>query len=260
MGLYYFAFKISRQTISLLTLQFSKVLLPVLSSLPQNPQQQVEAFVRAARLVALFSIPMCIYQAAIADPLVRLLFAERWHPTIPLIQVMCVGMALHTISWPAASLMQAQGRFRMRMVLSFLSAVAFIGMATLGTWLASALGLAIAVSIFYSIVALVDVALATAPGRQPGRCLLSIYAVPVLASIVAVLPAIGLSYAVLPRWELGRIWLWLLQITLIFLITFGSYAILVRRISPELWRECWQRSTALLPTGFRMATAPEILE
>ena len=250
-GLYFFAFKISRHTITLLTLQFSKVLFPVLSSLPQDEHKRVQAFVHAARLVALFSIPMCIFQAAIASPLVHLLFTDRWYPTIRLIQIMCVGMALRTISWPAASLMQAQGRFRMRMFLSFVSAVVFILVAILGTWWASAWGLAIAVAAFFSVVALADVALATWPAGHPIRSLVDIYAIPVMASMVAICPALMVTYSLLPRLGVAPSVLYVLQILAVFGVTVIGYALFIRIGSPVLWRECWHRGSTLLPVRLR---------
>jgi PST family polysaccharide transporter len=250
-GLYFFAFKLSRHTMTLLTLQFSKVLFSALSCLPQDTGQQVRAFVRAARMIAVFAVPCCIALAAIADPLIRLLFQARWYDAIELIQILCLGMALRTISWPAASLLKAQGRFRTRMLLGVFSVLVFFPLAILGTWLGSARGLAVAVAGFYSSIALVDVGIAVWPSGRILTPLRQIFGMPLLASALATPPALAVAYVAIPALGLARVAEQVLQIVSIGLLAGSLYGVLIRWLSPDVWQDGQQRLASFLPSTVR---------
>ncbi len=240
-GLYFFAFKISRHTMTLLTFQFSKVLLPALSSLSRDEEKQIKAFVRAARVVAIFAMPCCVALAGTADPVVRLVFESRWYPAIGLIQIMCLGMALRTISWPAASLLQAQGRFRTRMWLGVFSVTVFFPATILGTWLGGATGLAIAVAIFYSLIAIVDVGVAVRPAENTVSHLRSIFGAPLIAMSLASAPAVVVAYWIVPQWHLRPFAEQLTQITLFLAVAAILYGLLIRWLSPVVWRDGKER-------------------
>src|SRR4051812_30808575 len=110
-GVYYFAFNLSLQTAMLLALNLDGVLMPVLSKLRDDPVRQRAAFLSAAQAIALVGIPICLLQAVVADPVVRLIFDLKWYAAIPVLQVLSIGMAFRVVTHPAQSLMRAQGRF-----------------------------------------------------------------------------------------------------------------------------------------------------
>ena len=58
----------SNQVLQLLTLNLASVLFPVLSKLAAEPERQVGAFLRAARVLALVGIPICLAEAVLARP------------------------------------------------------------------------------------------------------------------------------------------------------------------------------------------------
>jgi PST family polysaccharide transporter len=250
-GLYFFSYKIARHSMALLTFQFSRVLFPVLSRLPPESGQQTRAFVRASRMLLVFAIPSCLLMAAIAQPLVHLLFAERWYPAIPLIQVMCLGMSLRTISRPAQSLLQAQGRFRTRMQLALASVAVFFPVTICGTWLGSAWGLAIAVALYYSAMALVDLATALWPSGDVLRSMLRIFVPPLTANALALMPGLALGYGLVPRWELPGHVAAMVQIAAILSVTTIVYLVLIRAIAPDIWQDARERLVRMLPLGLR---------
>jgi PST family polysaccharide transporter len=250
-GTYFFAFKISRHSMTLLTQQLSKVLFPALSRLPGETGQQARAFERAARLIAVASMPCCFCMAAAADPLIRLLFEPRWYPAIRMVQIMCLGMSLRTISGPAASLMQAQGRFRTRMVLSIVSVFFFFPMTILGTWLGSAIGLSLAVAVFYSLVAITDVSVAMWPSGHVLGSLQRIFAVPLLANILATVPAVVLAYGVVPGLAVSATMLQVLQLCTVPIVSLPLYSLLIRLLASDVWRDARERLRRLFVTSGR---------
>jgi PST family polysaccharide transporter len=250
-GTYFFAYKISRHSMSLLTQQFSKVLFPALSRLPAETGQQSRAFERAARLIAVASMPCCFCMAAVADPLIRLLFEPRWYPAIPMVQIMCLGMSLRTISWPAASLMQAQGRFRTRMLLSIVSVFFFFPMTILGTWLGSAIGLSLAVAVFYSLVAITDVSVAMWPTGHVLGSLRRIFAVPLLANVVAAAPAGLIAYAVVPSLPVPEMANRLLQLCVVPIVMLPAYSLLIRLLASDVWRDARERVRRIISASSR---------
>jgi PST family polysaccharide transporter len=245
-GLYYFAFKISRHSMSMLTAQFSRVLFPALSRLQAESQQQGRAFERAARLITVTSMPCCFSMAAIADPLVRLLFEPRWYPAIPLIQIMCLGMSMRTVSWPAASLLQAQGRFRTRIILSIFSVGCFFPMTILGTWLRSAVGLAMAVAIFYSLIAIVDAVVAIWPAGGVLPALHRIFTVPLLANLLAFAPVVLIAFWLVPGVLPSGPTRHLVQLLTVLVVGWILYGLAVRLLAAEVWRDGRERLRRML--------------
>jgi PST family polysaccharide transporter len=111
-GIYFFAFNFSAQINTFLWVGFASVLFPMMSSIQDDPGRLAQAFRKTVGTIAVLVVPLCVLQAALAGPLIRLLFAPKWAAAIPLIQLMNVGIGLHTIAEPCVPLLQAQGRFK----------------------------------------------------------------------------------------------------------------------------------------------------
>src|SRR6202044_1692868 len=111
-GIYFFAFNFSVQINTFLWVGFANVLFPMMSSIQDDARRLAQAFRKTVGTISVLVVPLCVLQAALAGPLIRLLFSEKWVPAIPLIQLMNIGIGLHTIAEPCVPLLQAQGRFR----------------------------------------------------------------------------------------------------------------------------------------------------
>src|SRR5207248_3467187 len=73
-GIYFFAFNLATQTMQVFTQNLIGVLFPALSKMQSNIVQQTRAFLRAAELLAVIGVPMCLLQAALAGPAINVLF------------------------------------------------------------------------------------------------------------------------------------------------------------------------------------------
>ncbi len=67
-GLYFFAFQPVDANHTLVTVNLVSVLFPALAKLQLEPKRQTQAFIKASQSLAIAAIPLCILQAALADP------------------------------------------------------------------------------------------------------------------------------------------------------------------------------------------------
>jgi O-antigen/teichoic acid export membrane protein len=112
-GLYYWGFTLSAQTMFLLAMGLRDVLFPTLAKLNDQPERQAEGFRTAIRLMTLVTVPVCVVQAVTADALIKLLFRETWEPVIPVVQYLSFAMLTQPMQVLAFALLMALGRFRM---------------------------------------------------------------------------------------------------------------------------------------------------
>lgn len=111
-GLLFFAFQLALQPLMLLSINLMRVLFPVLSNLSKEPKRQIQAFMRAQKVLVSLALPLCLLQAAIGEPLIRLLFDEKWYDAVIAFQILSIGIAGRIANAPAIALLKAQGRFR----------------------------------------------------------------------------------------------------------------------------------------------------
>ena len=178
-GVYYFAFSLSTQAAQLVAFNLAAVLFPTLSRLDTDQARQTQACIRASRLLALVGVPLCLLQAAVAGPLIRLVYHEKWIDAIAPFQALSVGMAMVVLSTSATSLIQAQRRFRFLFLWNATLSLFFILTVGAGAWLGGALSVAIAVSTFYAIFGPMGLYVSIRPGGGTWRDVVDIYARPI---------------------------------------------------------------------------------
>ena len=242
-GAYFFAFRLALQPVQMLAGNLSNVLFPILAQLRNEPQRQREAAVKASSVLAFVVMPYCFLQAAVARPLLSLVFGAKWQAAIPLVEILSIGLAFDAVSWVAGALLQARGEFRRSFVYSCIFFPIFFGMVTLGAVYFSGLGVAVAVSVFYIAFApIYSYSVFRKMGVLPGE-VATIYLSPVAFAAVAALSAVFLS-GVAPVGELAR--------TIIIGIV-GSiiYLVLVRLFAPSTFHQLIARLRAMKPFSIR---------
>lgn len=162
-GLYFWAYNLSMQTLMLFSTNLKQVLFASLSQMRGEPGRQKAAFLRATRLLGMVVTPLCLMQAAAAEPVVRLVFEDEWLPAVPMLQVLSMGMALLAVVTPANGLLMAQGRFKTYLLLSVISAAMSLTFTPLGGMLANGIGVAIATTLHLAISAPINLRLALKP-------------------------------------------------------------------------------------------------
>jgi len=242
-GVYYFAYTLSTQTIQLLTMNLAKVLFPALSSLQLDINRQRDAFLRAAKTLTAAGVPICLLQVALAEPFIYLVFQEKWYPSIIVLQVLCLGMPLRLVLETSESMIKAQGRFGTFVVLSAACAATFLGLVYVAARIAdeqnAGLTVAVAVAVSMLIFGPLHVYIAIRPAGGRWRDVLGVYAAPGVSGIIAV----GLAWALsllIPA-EPGRNLGQMARVVVTVVAAGALYLPLIRRTAPGAWNELRQQ-------------------
>lgn len=231
-GIYFFAYNLSTQAVQLLAINLLSVLLPSLSQLQSDVKRQTAAFLRVTRLLAAVSTPACFVQAALAGPIVHLLFARKWDGSIPALSVLSIGMAFAIITGPSWSMMKAQGRFGAFFLYACGYAGAVVIFSFLGVLLAGMVGVAVGTSLALVLLSIPSVYLAGKPGGVSWSEVVIIHAKPATLSAIAVGFPAAVAFALPGRFS-GD---WM-RIILVTVISSPIYWVLARRYCGEEWAE-----------------------
>ncbi len=240
-GLYYWAFNLSLQSVYMLAETMSGVLFPSLSKLQAEPQRQRDGLLRAIRAIALVGVPACLAQAVVAAPAVHILFKQQWHPGIGILQVLSLGMAFQVVGAPAYAALKAQGRFSHVLVMNILLAIEFLIIVYIGAKRGAANGVAIAVAIHLCISTLTTTYLALRSGNRWGD-IVRIFATPFLAGGLAGGAALYLA-SLLPHDTKIQ---WLVRGLVSGIVMAAIYLPLARVLSRSTWNELHGRIRQLL--------------
>ncbi len=196
-GLYFFAYSLSVQSIMLISKNLTGILFPILSKIQFDPARQRNAFLRASRVLALLAIPVSMLISALADPLVRLIYADKWLSAIPLLQILAVSMAFRASGSIAGSYLNSQKKFRRLLLASIIQCILFF----LLTLPAVQIGLrefVIAISLVYIICPIINLLLALGFSKGSLLSLARIFCLPLIASAVAALLYQPVKWAIPP--------------------------------------------------------------
>ena len=184
-GMYFFAFRLAAQPLQMLAGSFGNVLFPAFTQMGADPARQMGAALRASRILAYTVTPVCFMQAAVAEPLLHLMFGARWNGAIPLVQILSLGLPGDAVAWVAGALLVARGEFRRDLVLLAGFTPPFFLCAVLGAWWDGATGVAVGVSLYYALVKPVNSWLVFRPAMGP-RDFVQIFVTPVLLAAAAI--------------------------------------------------------------------------
>jgi O-antigen/teichoic acid export membrane protein len=112
-GYYAFAFGLALMPAIDIARTLGTVLFPHLSRLPQ--EERGPAFLVMMRTVLLISVPAIVGLALVAEPIVRMLYGEKWLPMLPAFYVLIVYASLRSVSYLIEPLYLSMGRPRVVM-------------------------------------------------------------------------------------------------------------------------------------------------
>jgi O-antigen/teichoic acid export membrane protein len=231
-GGYYFAFNLSTQTTALVVANFNSVLFPALCKLQEDVNRQARAMLRGLRMLATVAIPCCLLQAALAGPGIHVLFQPKWYPSIPILQILSIGMAFNALTWPASSLLPAQGRFFVQAVIAWLSCILFFALVLIGVYFKAGVGAGFAVAVYWVINASVILRASLWPTESGWPEIFNSLKGSFLGGGIAV----GFASAarlMLPA-HLQNGWTAIVMVTLLSLIL---YCLCLRKLDSEAWLE-----------------------
>ncbi len=234
-GTYYFGFRLAGQPLWVLASNFSGVLFPALVQLKSDPARQGAAALKAATLLSFCVMPLALVQAAVAGPLVDSFFGQKWAASIPIIQLLSVGLALDAVSWIAGALLSARGEFVATLRFLLVQGPVFFALVAIGAWLDQGIGVACGVFLYYAITQPLFVFRVYRRVGVTARQVASIYLWPTGCAAAAV--GAGLAASKLPAFATEP----LVQAAVICGVSGPLYAALVRSLAPKVWSELSNR-------------------
>src|SRR5205085_3781661 len=115
-------------------------------------------------------------------PFIRAIFPAKWLPSIPVLEVLCLGMAFRCVGYPSFSLMQARGRFKTFSGLVGIGAVVFITLTLTASKFtpdaAAAIRVAQVVAIYFALEAPIAIYIAIRPAGGTWRNVWKVYFIP----------------------------------------------------------------------------------
>jgi PST family polysaccharide transporter len=121
MAQYNLAYSLAEMPISHVADQIGEVLMPSFARL--DDRQRRTGVIRAAALMALVICPLGIGLGAVAQPLVKVFFDERWHGMAPMLTILSIMTVFRPMTWVPVAYLQAVQQTRLVMLFSFSRAV-----------------------------------------------------------------------------------------------------------------------------------------
>lgn len=159
LGFYNQAETIKQLPVNALAAIFSRVAFPAFAATAHDAVQLRRGVRAAVRGTTLLNTPMVLGLAAVAKPLVLTLFGARWLPTVPVMQILCLGAVfwpLHVINLNALMAMGHSNVFlRLEVVKKVLGVALLVGGTFYGVlgiaWSQVAFGvMAVGINAYYS--------------------------------------------------------------------------------------------------------------
>jgi len=234
-GLYFFAFRFSVQPVRMLAGNFNNVLFPALATLRSEPLKQADAALRACRVLSYLVMPFCFLQAALAAPGLHFLFGNRWVHAVPYVQILSIGLPFDAMSWITGSLLSARREFWRSFYFAAVSVPLFFLVAIIGGHLDNAMGVALAVGLYYFVYPPITSILVLCRLGIRFWTVMEFYIMPSLLSGVAMLAGYAVSWLPYVRnYDLSRV-------MVIGFVSMGLYPVLLAWTRPDIYAQLRDR-------------------
>lgn len=248
-GDYYFAFNLSMTTTMLLVASMGSVLMPTLCKLQDDPKRQTAVALQTVSAIALLALPVSFMQAVASGPILRLIWHQKWLRSVPILEILSVGMAFQVLGVPGSNLLVAQGRYRTQFMTSLASTILFFLLVVPGAMWKLGAGASVGVSIFFVLSQFGCLYVAIRPaggtvGSIVKSCGPSLFAAAVAAGAAAI-AAGQVNHSDDSRVANA------VQLAIIAVVSVGVYYPLVRWLAPDSLKQLTNRAEALLPKSLR---------
>ncbi|RXR06344.1 lipopolysaccharide biosynthesis protein [Pseudoxanthomonas composti] len=108
-----------------------QVTLPAFSRLQNDAGALRAAYLRTARVTAIVIYPVFIGAAIVAPDLITLVFGAQWGPSVPLMQILALGVLVMPLIWFKSNVLLAIGRVRAVMLLNIVEFALSVAVVTI---------------------------------------------------------------------------------------------------------------------------------
>lgn len=113
LGLYMLAFNIASWSTALMSAMINNVAMPAFSRLRHDPPALARAVAGSTRAIALVALPVAALSVALASPLVRTVYGDRWSEAGPVLSILAVYGAIYVLCLLFANLLVGEGHTRL---------------------------------------------------------------------------------------------------------------------------------------------------
>lgn len=147
LGLYEYAFRIPHIVLDRLARPVGAVVFPALAKVQNDDEAIIRGFIETVKYVTVVAFPLLGGLAALAEPLVLVLWGEQWRSIILPLQILCLCSALRCSVQPIGAIFLCKHRPEIQFKQSVLSLIATAALVGLGIWFFGLVGVALGMTI-----------------------------------------------------------------------------------------------------------------
>lgn len=201
LGFYLLAFNLSSWPVGAFSAPVRSVSLAAFSQVRDDPEQFQRTFGRALGLLGLFTVPACVLLAALADPLIKVVYGERWAPAAAALAMLVLLGAVRVALELGYDFLASAGRSRAILVIHVVWLGALVPLLILGAHVDGIRGVAIAHVVVVALFIVPAYLIAFRPYGVRARALGSRLARPAVGGVVMIAVAL-----VVQRVVPGHLW------------------------------------------------------
>jgi O-antigen/teichoic acid export membrane protein len=128
LGFYTFAFSLANLPTQTITPTINKVAFPVYVKLRESQADLASAYLRSLKLVSMITFPASLGLAAVSSDLLQVLYADKWNPSISLVQLLSIYAVFRSIGALPSSVLLTIGKQALipRLMLIYLGITALL--------------------------------------------------------------------------------------------------------------------------------------
>jgi len=153
MGIYTLAYQIPEMLVLSLLWVISDVIFPAFSSIQSQAKDLKKSILITMRYMGLIITPICLGMIVAADPMVRVVFGEKWLDVIPIMRILALYALVYSIGFNIGDVYKAIGRPAIIIKITLPTMIFRI----LALWLGGQMGGLIGIAYGHLLAALVEV-------------------------------------------------------------------------------------------------------
>ncbi|ANU22549.1 lipopolysaccharide biosynthesis protein [Planococcus donghaensis] len=154
LGYFTNASKFSDVATQSLTATIQRVTYPVLSGIQDQEERLKQSFQKVIKLSGFLIFPLMVGLAAVAEPLIYLIFGAKWLPMVPYFQLLCIASMLYPIHALNLNILQVKGRSDLFLYLEIIKTIIPTVLIVLVIWMDWSITILVATMVLDSHVSL----------------------------------------------------------------------------------------------------------
>ncbi len=227
-GNYYFAFQLAMKPVTLFGENLRRVVMPLFSRIADDPERAKRSLSYGAIFVGLIATPAFFAFAVAAEPLLTLLWGQKWHVSIHPLQILLLVMPIQLVVYFIESVAQSRSRFKswtMALAIRSIGLIATcLGIAAF-TQTPSATQLAILIGFYIVTSGVIEIVALLTDMKLPCRAIFQPLVGPLAVALITALLLIGNAPVDWPPQPAVRAACWIL---IYVAISFAGLAVFCR--------------------------------